>query len=231
MTWDEKALGPMPEAVRRWEDRMASKTEQPSKKQTRACIAALKEMLILVSGRFEGATMRAEQAEAELAALKRLTDLLDGDRTVDRIKELEAEVAKIRESFRLDFPGAGDPFLFRARYDELTVENEDLKVEVEKWKRREWVCPVCGESMMYSRDIKKVAELEADLAYAIEARDKSEAWAIAECKVRGEAEAERDALLLAAYHEAGGFDSQKGFTNWVAGLQTTLGQLREGGEG
>ena len=35
-------------------------------------------------------------------------------------------------------------------------------------------------------------------------------------------EAERDALLLAAYYEAGGFDSPKGFTNWVAVLRTTL---------
>lgn len=42
--------------------------------------------------------------------------------------------------------------------------------------------------------------------------------------------AERDALLLAAYHEAGGFDSPKGFTNWVAGLRTTLAQPREDDE-
>jgi len=66
----------------------------------------------------------------------------------------------------------------------------------------------------------RIAELERKLSAALGAVD---FWQTA----HEQAEAERDALLLAAYHEAGGFDSPKGFTNWVAGLRTTLAQPRE----
>jgi len=61
----------------------------------------------------------------------------------------------------------------------------------------------------------RIAELERKLSAALGAVD---FWQTAHEQAEA-ALAERDRMLLEAYHEAGGFDSPKGFTNWLADLR------------
>lgn len=63
-----------------------------------------------------------------------------------------------------------------------------------------------------------IAELEADLAHAIEARDKSEAWAIAECKARGEAHAEVVKLRKMLELAYGNWADARSYEAWLADL-------------
>jgi len=152
---------------------------------------------------------RLEQAEAEVAHWKERFYLADGLKN-----EAEAEVAALRSQVEAACASpAGCPEQAKVahlteearktavRFDTVFEQRNKAEAELLAIAEADAIIPLNEEQAeafkALSESIKNEQRLEAELAHAIEARDKSEAWAVAECKVRGEAEAQLDALLEA----------------------------------